>query len=83
MTFNLYSIKDELAGTFGNLMVLNEKTAMRAFKWTMKESEAADCDDKRIYLMGTYENESGKISPITPQLVYNLEEEKKHAGENL
>ena len=83
MTFNLYSIKDELAGTFANLMVVNEKVAQRTFKWLMQESEPADCDDKRIYLMGTYDNESGQISPIMPQLVYNLEEEKKHAGENL
>lgn len=83
MTFNLYSIKDELAGTFANLMVVNEKVAQRTFKWLMQESEPADCDDKRIYLMGTYDNETGQISPIVPQLVYNLEEEKKHAGENL
>lgn len=83
MIFNLYSIKDELAGTFANLMVVNEKVAQRTFKWLMQESEPADCDDKRIYLMGTYDNETGQIIPIMPQLVYNLEEEKKHAGENL
>lgn len=46
----------------------------------MQESEPADCDDKRIYLMGTYDNETGAINPCVPQLVYNLEEEKKHAG---
>lgn len=83
MTFNLYSIKDELAGTFANLMVVNEKVAQRTFKWLMQESEPEDCDDKRIYLMGAYDNETGQISPIQPQLVYNLEEEKKHAGKNL
>ena len=83
MIFNLYCIKDELAGTFANLMVVNEKVAQRTFKWLMEENEPADCDDKRIYLMGTYDNETGAINPCVPQLVYNLEEEKKHAGKNL
>lgn len=83
MIFNLYSIKDELAGTFANLMVVNEKVAQRTFKWLMQESEPADCDDKRIYFMGTYDNESGAINPCVPQLIYNLEEEKKNASKNL
>lgn len=81
MEFEIYAIKDELAGTYGNLMIVNAKVAQRTFKWLMKETEKADCDDKRIYLMGKYNNETGQITPTTPKLVYNLEEEKKH--ENL
>ena len=66
MIYNIYAIKDELAGTFGNLMI-------------MLESEKADCDDRRIYYMGKYDNESGAIYAEQPKLVYNLEEEKKNA----
>lgn len=81
MELEIYAIKDELAGTFGNLMIINPKVVQRTFKWLMKETEKADCDDKRIYKMGEYDNETGQITPTTPKLVYNLEEEKKH--ENL
>lgn len=83
MIYDIYAIKDELAGTFGNLMVMLDKVAERNFKWIMLESEKADCDDRRIYYMGKYDNESGAIYAEQPKLVYNLEEEKKNAKENL
>ena len=81
MTFNIYAIKDELANTFGNLTILNQQTAQRSFKWMTQEMEKSECEDKRIYLMGKYDNETGAIEPCNPLLVYNIEEEKKH--ENL
>lgn len=82
MELNIYAIKDELAGTFGNLMVVNPKVAQRTFKWMANEMEKAECDDKRIYLMAKYDNERGTITQDSmPEMVYNLEEEKKH--ENL
>lgn len=83
MKFEIYSIKDELAGTFGGLMLVNSKVAQRTFKWLTEETEKAECDDKRIYLLGTYNNETGQITPITPKLEYNMEEAKKNASKNL
>lgn len=78
MEFQIYAIKDELAGTFGNLMVLNEKVADRTVKWIAQEMEKADCEDKRVYLLGSYDNETGLISPEQlPRLRYNLEMIKK------
>lgn len=82
MQYNIYSIKDELANTFGNLMVLHPVTASRSFKWMTQEMEKADCDDKRIYQVGTFDNETGMIQAMTPVMIYNIEEEKKHNGEN-
>lgn len=82
MELNIYAIKDELAGTFGNLMVVNPKVAKRTFHWMAQEMEKAECDDKRIYLMAKYDNEHGTITQdAMPEMVYNLEEEKKN--ENL
>lgn len=78
MEFQVYAIKDELAGTFGNLMVVNEKVANRTMKWMAQEMEKADCEDKRVYLLGSYDNETGLISPVQlPRLMYNLELMKK------
>lgn len=78
MEFQIYAIKDELAETFGNLMVLNEKVADRTVKWMAQEMEKADCEDKRVYLLGSYNNETGLIRPEQmPRLMYNLEMMKK------
>ncbi len=78
MEFQVYAIKDELAGTFGNLMVVNEKVADRTVKWMAQEMEKADCEDKRVYLLGSYDNETGLIRPEQlPRLSYNLELMKK------
>lgn len=80
MTYELYAIKDELANTFGNIMVMNPVTAQRSFRWMAKEMEESECDDKRIYKLGSYDGETGEITPIRPTLVYNLEETKKNGG---
>ena len=77
MILEIYAIKDELAGTFGNLMVINEKVAQRTFKWLTAETEKPECDDKRIYKLGLYDSESGQLQPQQPELVYNIEQEKK------
>lgn len=77
MILEIFAIKDELAGTFGNLMVVNEKVAQRTFKWITAETEKPDCDDKHIYKLGMYDTETGQIMPQQPELVYNMEQEKK------
>ena len=82
MLFEIYSIKDELAGTYGNLMVVNPKVATRTFRWMTEEMEKADCADKRVYKMAEYDNENGKIMPIMPEMVYNIEQAKKEITEN-
>lgn len=78
MEYQVYAIKDELAGTFGNLMVINEKVADRTVRWMAQEMERADCEDKRVYLLGSYDNETGLIkTEQLPRLIYNLELIKK------
>lgn len=77
MVLEIYSIKDELAGTYGNLMVINPKVAQRTFHWLTEETEKQDCEDKRIYKLGEYDTETGQIMPQQPELRYNIEQEKK------
>lgn len=77
MILEMYAIKDELAGTFGNIMVINPKVAQRTFHWLTEETEKQDCDDKRIYKLGMYNTETGEIAAQVPELVYNIEQEKK------
>ena len=81
MILEIYSIKDELAGSFGNLMVINPKVTQRTFHWLTEETEKQDCDDKRIYKLGMYDTETGLIQSQTPELVYNMEQEKKQMEE--
>jgi hypothetical protein len=87
MEYQVYAIKDELAGTFGNLMVINEKVADRTVRWMTQEMERADCEDKRVYLLGSYDNETGLIRPEQlPRLIYNLElikKEQMNGNQNL
>ena len=78
MVFQIYAVKDELAGTFGNLMVVNEKVAARTFKWMAQEMEKSDTEDKRVYLIAQYDNESGQLAPLQmPKMAFNLEMMKK------
>lgn len=77
MILEMYAIKDELAGTFGNIMVINPKVTQRTFHWLTEETEKQDCDDKRIYKLGMYNTETGEIAPQVPELIYNIEQEKK------
>lgn len=87
MIFQVYAVKDELAGIFGNLMVVNEKVTARTFKWMAQEMEKSDTEDKRVYLLAQYDNESGQIVPIdNPKMVYNLEimkKEQENGSKNL
>lgn len=83
MIVNIYTIKDELAKSWGNLFLLNPKVVERSFKYMAQEMEKGDCEDRRIYWMGTYDTETGKIDAMQPIMVFNLEEAKKNGSQNL
>lgn len=83
MIVNIYTIKDELANNWGSLFLLNPTVAERSFKYMAQEMEKGDCEDRRIYFMGTYDPETGEIVPSRPTMVYNLEEAKKNGSQNL
>uniref|UniRef100_A0AAU8B826 Nonstructural protein n=1 Tax=Dulem virus 205 TaxID=3145682 RepID=A0AAU8B826_9VIRU len=75
MIVNIYSIRDELAETYGNLFLVQEKVAMRQFAFMQKEMEEADRKDRVIYLMGTYNIETGEIKTTHPKAIFRLDKE--------
>ena len=83
MNVNMYAIKDELANSWGNIILINPVVSERTFKWMAQEMEKSECEDRRIYLMGFYDTSTGEIKPCQPQMMYNLEEAKKNGNTNL
>lgn len=75
--YELYAIKDELANTFGNIMVINPVVKERTFRWMTQEMDEKDTEDKRLYLLGTYDTETGEITTVRPTLTFNIEQAKK------
>lgn len=73
MLVNIYAIKDELADMWSNPFVLNLKTANRTFSFMAKERPEEECKDKKIYIIGHYDNETGNIASEKATAVYDLE----------
>ena len=46
MILEIFTIKDELAGTFGNIMCINPKVKNRTFKWITAETEKINVNPK-------------------------------------
>lgn len=84
MKFNLYAIYDELAGTYSNPFALDRRVAMRTFNFMTKERSEMDCKDRRVVLLGEYDNETGEIMnqpDMIPEVVFDLEQAKKEMAE--
>ena len=64
MLVNIYAIKDELAEMWSNPFVLNERTAGRTFNLMAKQGSEEECKDRKIYLIGHYDNETGEIGAL-------------------
>lgn len=89
MMMNVYAIHDELADMWSNPFVLNERTAGRTFGFMAKQRSEEECKDQKIYLIGHYDNETGKIGALDgwsiisekATAVYDLEAEWRKAHE--
>lgn len=74
MILNIYAIKDELAGLWSNLFVLNARTAPRTFEFMAKEKGEAECKDQKIYCLGRWDSGEGTITLLEePYMSYDLE----------
>lgn len=84
MKFNLYAIYDSLAGTYSNPFALDRRVAMRTFNFMTKERSEMDCKDRKVVLLGEYDNETGEILSepgLNPEMVFDMEEAKKEMAE--
>lgn len=84
MKLNLYAIYDDLAGTYSNPFALDRRVAMRTFNYMAKERSEMDCQDRKIVMLGVYDNETGDILTdpgCSIEVVFDLEQAKKEMME--
>ncbi len=77
MKIDLYAIRDKVANSYHNPMTFpNAGSAARSFADELNRASAdnmlyAHPDDFDMWLIGFYDNETGKIDPMeNPQLVF-------------
>ena len=87
MKFDLYAIHDKLAGTFSNPFALDERIATRTFNFMVKERAEIDCADREVVLVGTWDNETGRVESYGEhhikeyETVFDMETAKKEMAE--
>ena len=77
MTLNICAIRDKLAQSYSNPFVLNPKIALRTFRHMVEERSLADCEDRDIMLLGTYDTETGVIETSYRNDAYDMEQAKR------
>lgn len=72
MEQRLYSIRDRKSGYLPPVVDVNDETAKRNFAFAIQRGDSmylAFPDDYDLYFVGTYETESGEITPCNPLFV--------------
>lgn len=78
MITNIYSVYDRVAETYSKPFLLAEKVAMRNFNWMAKEWKEEEVQDKEVHLLGSFNDQTGEIIPITRiKIICNLEKMKE------
>ena len=70
MTYNIYTVKDELTGTFLNPSVINsDNEAKRIFKYQVNNTGVwkDNPEDFSLYKVATFDDETGTIVGIKPE----------------
>lgn len=83
MTTNIYSIKDTKIGFRQPFLQQNDAVAARTAKWMANEKKDYELEDQELWKLGTFNDETGIITPIQPAYLYNLIElkDKTHVKE--
>lgn len=84
MTLNVYAIHDKLAQSYSNPFVLDTRIALRTFRHMVEERSLADCEDREVVLLGTYDTETGEIESLYQQyqeVAYDMEQAKRDMEE--
>lgn len=71
----IYAIYDRLAETYGNPFILDAKVAKRTFDWMRRDTQPNQRQDKEIRLLGEWNEETGIVSTIKPEKVFELDGE--------
>lgn len=76
---NIYSIKDDVAGTFPFIFESpNDGTMVRIVKGAMLDKQPnimnTDIKDKSVYIVGTRDEKTGVLCQVTPTFIKHLKE---------
>lgn len=67
MIYNLYSIQDVMIGFNAPFIMINEDVAKREYANYLKKT--ANPTDMRLFKVGTFDDSTGTVLPITPECI--------------
>ena len=74
MKVPMFSIQDTMIGFNAPFVMVNEEAAKRAY--VNAEKKDPDSKDKRLFVIGNFDDETGTIEPVTPyQIMGGIEHE--------
>lgn len=77
MIKNIYTICDNLSDLHCDPFVINPRLTERTFNQIVERSDKFSCRDRVIKFIGTFDDETGIITPCNPEVVFNMEEAKE------
>lgn len=69
MTYQIYAVKDALVAYNTPFILLNEDVAKREFRIMLEHTDEIKRKDLSLWKLGTFEDETGTIVPMIPEMV--------------
>lgn len=66
MKYNIYSVQDVLIGYAQPFIMMNDEIAKRAYEDFLKDPNTTHREDKRLFHIGTFDDETGVIEGVNP-----------------
>ena len=67
MKYKLYSVQDVLVGFAQPFIMQNDMLAERAYKDFLSDPKTSHPEDKRLFYIGEFDDETGKIEGVEPK----------------
>lgn len=68
MVYKIYTVRDALVGYNAPFIMVNEDVAKREFR-TLCEKKKEVADDLSLWEIGSFDDETGTIIPLIPEMV--------------
>ena len=69
MIYNLYAIQDVMVGFNAPFIMVNENVAKREYANFLKSPSCKNPTDMRLFKIGTYDDATGTVLPLTPEQI--------------
>lgn len=76
MKYPIYAVKDRLVGFMQPMVEMNDDSAIRNFNYGLEKSGVKN-SDYSLYRIGEYDTDSGIISSIQPEWIFEGKDGKK------